>query len=99
MHQLKSTDSDPQSWLELSFGVGMILGPSVGGVTYEWSGFALPFLLFAGLSLASAALYAASYPSLDPVTGGELLELAPTLQPDSKGPLSFLSPCLPRLSV
>ena len=58
----------------------MILGPSVGGVTYEWSGFALPFLLFAGLSLASAALYAASYPSLDPVTGGESIWRQPCSQ-------------------
>jgi len=42
--------------VEMSFGVGMILGPTVGGGFYEVGGFTLPFVVMGCILLVQAAL-------------------------------------------
>lgn len=39
------------------FGVGMIVGPSLGGVLYEYGGFACPFSVM-GVATLAACLFA-----------------------------------------
>jgi len=42
--------------VEMSFGVGMIIGPTVGGGLYEVGGFTLPFVLLGVILLVQAAI-------------------------------------------
>lgn len=48
--------------VELSFGLGMTIGPSVGAFLYEWLGFTGPFLVFGILSLTASLAYLLSVP-------------------------------------
>ena len=43
----------PQALTEMFFGVGMIAGPSVGGVLYEYGGFCCPFFVVAAATFAA----------------------------------------------
>lgn len=47
--------------IELSFGIGMIAGPSLGGLLYSWDGFYLPFLVVGIASIISSLAYAAFF--------------------------------------
>lgn len=34
-----------KSWATSAFMVGLVVGPSLGGVLYQWGGFSAPFLV------------------------------------------------------
>jgi len=50
--------------VEMSFGVGMIIGPTVGGGLYEVGGFTLPFVLLGVILLVQAAISTRTLQSL-----------------------------------
>lgn len=47
-----------QASLETFFGIGMIVGPTVGGGLYELGGYTLPFAVMGSCLFASAVLTA-----------------------------------------
>lgn len=53
-------DSHPlkylQALLETCFGLGLILGPTVGGALYEWGGYPLPFVVLGTFLLLGGVL-------------------------------------------
>ncbi|KAA0193883.1 hypothetical protein HAZT_HAZT003132 [Hyalella azteca] len=51
--------------LETCFGVGLIVGPTVGGALYELGGYTLPFVCMGSLLLTAAALTFFLLPSAD----------------------------------
>jgi len=50
--------------VEMSFGVGMIIGPTVGGALFHLGGFTLPFGVLGGILLIQAAISSQTLPSL-----------------------------------
>jgi len=50
--------------VEMSFGVGMIIGPTVGGALYEAGGFTMPFGVLGGLLLGQALIATQTLPEL-----------------------------------
>ena len=42
--------------VEMAFGVGMIIGPTVGGVLYQFGGYTLPFGVLGGILILQATL-------------------------------------------
>ena len=51
--------------LETCFGVGLIVGPTVGGALYEVGGYTLPFLCMGSLLLLAASITACILPNSD----------------------------------
>lgn len=49
---------------ELAFGLGLIVGPSLGAWLYGMGGFPVPFLVFGISSFSSSLLYYVSFPSM-----------------------------------
>lgn len=45
-----------QAMLETCFGLGLILGPTVGGALYEWVGYSLPFISLGSFLLLGGLL-------------------------------------------
>ncbi|CAL8093259.1 unnamed protein product [Orchesella dallaii] len=54
--------------LETFFGLGMILGPTVGGALFEVGGFSLPFFVVGGALLLTAFLSSFVMPKIDKAT-------------------------------
>jgi len=50
--------------VEMSFGVGMIIGPTVGGALFQLGGFTLPFAILGGILLVQAAFSSKTLPHL-----------------------------------
>ena len=50
--------------VEMSFGVGMILGPTVGGALYQLGGFTTPFGVLGGILLIQAVISTQTLPKL-----------------------------------
>ena len=50
--------------VEMSFGVGMILGPTVGGALFQLGGFTLPFAVLGAILLVQAAISSKTLPVL-----------------------------------
>jgi len=50
--------------VEMSFGVGMILGPTVGGALFQAGGFTMPFAVLGGILLVQAAVSTKTLPRL-----------------------------------
>lgn len=50
--------------VEMSFGVGMILGPTVGGALFQAGGFTMPFAVLGGILLLQAAVSTKTLPRL-----------------------------------
>jgi len=50
--------------VEMSFGVGMIIGPTIGGALYEAGGFTMPFGVLGGLLLGQALIASQTLPEL-----------------------------------
>jgi len=50
--------------VEMAFGVGMIIGPTVGGVLYQLGGFEVPFAVLGGVLLCQAAVSSLTLPRL-----------------------------------
>ena len=51
--------------VEMSFGVGMILGPTVGGSLFQIGGFTLPFAVLGGILLVQAAISTRTLPIMN----------------------------------
>lgn len=49
--------------LETFFGIGMIMGPTVGGALYELGGFTLPFVTLGGVLVGAAGFCALVLPN------------------------------------
>lgn len=49
--------------LETCFGLGLILGPTVGGALYEWVGYSLPFISLGSFLLLGGVLTFCCLPS------------------------------------
>lgn len=66
------------SGLETTYGVGKIVGPSVGGILYESGGFPLPFASTGSVLLAASVVTFLILPKLteSPQKSGSLLKLA-----------------------
>lgn len=50
--------------VEMAFGVGMIIGPTVGGVLYQCGGYTLPFGVLGGILILQASLTIITLPRL-----------------------------------
>merc|ERR1719350_1728683 len=50
--------------VEMAFGVGMIIGPTVGGVLYQLGGYTLPFGVLGGILILQAILTIITLPRL-----------------------------------
>lgn len=50
--------------VEMAFGVGMIIGPTVGGVLYQFGGYTLPFGVLGGILILQATLTIITLPRL-----------------------------------
>ena len=50
--------------VEMSFGVGMILGPTVGGALYQLGGFTLPFTVLGSVLVVQAVLSSFTLPPM-----------------------------------
>ena len=50
--------------VEMAFGVGMIIGPTVGGVLYQFGGYTLPFGVLGGILILQASLTILTLPRL-----------------------------------
>lgn len=50
--------------VEMAFGVGMIIGPTVGGVLYQFGGYTLPFGVLGGILILQATLTILTLPRL-----------------------------------
>jgi MFS family permease len=69
--------------LMAGYGVGFIFGPTLGGVLYDTSGFAMPFLVSAALGVVGLALALAWLPETRParaVKRGAVKTATPTLR-------------------
>ena len=51
--------------VEMSFGVGMILGPTVGGALFQAGGFTMPFATLGGILLVQALISTMTLPQLN----------------------------------
>ncbi|XP_064480806.1 MFS-type transporter SLC18B1-like isoform X2 [Ornithodoros turicata] len=50
---------------ELAFGLGLIVGPSLGGVLYQFGGFVLPFVLVGSLLVAASFVTVLIFPDIE----------------------------------
>lgn len=50
--------------VEMAFGVGMIIGPTVGGILYQFGGYTLPFGVLGGILILQATLTIITLPRL-----------------------------------
>ena len=57
--------------VEMSFGVGMILGPTVGGSLYQLGGFTLPFGVLGGVLVGQAVISSLTLPPVKERRGQE----------------------------
>ena len=62
--QFPSSVSTMFGVVEMSFGVGMILGPTVGGALYQLGGFTLPFTVLGGVLVVQAVLSSFTLPAM-----------------------------------
>ena len=57
--------------VEMSFGVGMILGPTVGGSLFQLGGFSLPFGVLGGVLVGQALVSSLTLPPVKERSGGQ----------------------------
>ena len=62
--QFPSSVSTMFGVVEMSFGVGMILGPTVGGALYQLGGFSLPFTVLGGVLVVQAVISSLTLPAM-----------------------------------